>query len=75
MKQIQIKEYVISSWSLQEGDTQFGCDHEDYHFETVEVDTMRNGEHDTYETQLAVCSTCDETLEDIEPDIFDEIDD
>lgn len=30
-------------------------EHKDYEVETVEVDTMRNGEHDTYEVQIYVC--------------------
>lgn len=32
------------------------CDHVDYDWETTEVDTMRNGEHDTYEVPIAICS-------------------
>lgn len=45
------------------------CDHVDYEWETTEVDTMRNGEHDTYEVPIAVCSNweCGKVL-DIEPE-------
>jgi len=55
------------------------CDHVDYEWDTTEVDTMRNGEHDTYEVPIAVCSNwdCGKVL-DIdppEPDDFDDSDD
>ena len=31
------------------------CLHVNYTIETAEVDTMRNGEHDTYEVPVAEC--------------------
>lgn len=34
------------------------CAHQDLEIETVEVDTMRNGEHDTYEREIYVCADC-----------------
>lgn len=41
-------------------DNEFECLHDEgTHVETVEVDTMRNGEHDTYEVRIYVCDTCD----------------
>lgn len=45
------------------------CDHVDYQWETTEVDTMRNGEHDTYEVPIAICSNweCGKVL-DITPE-------
>lgn len=49
------------------------CDHESYHVEAGEADTMRNGEHDTYTVYYTECDDCGEAL-DIEPD-FDEPDD
>lgn len=38
-----------SSWS---------CEHPSFHEETVEVDTMRNGEHDTYPAKVLICDDC-----------------
>lgn len=35
------------------------CEHENVHNETTEVDTMRNGEHDTYEALIEVCDDCE----------------
>ena len=49
------------------------CDHENYHNEPHEVDTMRNGEHDTYTAYHVECDDCGEEL-DIDPD-WDEPDD
>jgi hypothetical protein len=65
MPAILIKQIETPALELNE-DGEFVCPHTDYHWETVEVDTMRNGEHDTYEQQVAVCSACDESLPDIE---------
>ena len=36
----------------------WSCEHEDVESEVVEVDTMRNGEHDTYETIAYDCTLC-----------------
>lgn len=33
-------------------------EHDDIEVVTVEVDTMSNGGHDTYETQIYECQTC-----------------
>lgn len=44
------------------------CDHVSYSWDSAEVDTMRNGEHDTYSVPIAVCDNpeCGKEL-DIEP--------
>lgn len=49
------------------------CDHVDYDWDTAEVDTMRNGEHDTYSVPIAICSNweCGKQL-DIEQEDPDE---
>lgn len=47
-----------SSWKLNE-DGEFECAHDDSRVETFEVDTMRNGEHDTYEVRGYVCADYD----------------
>lgn len=49
------------------------CDHVDYYWSTAEVDTMRNGEHDTYKVPVAICANpdCGKEL-DIEPSDPDE---
>lgn len=57
----------------------YHCLHSDYRIETTEVDTMRNGEHDTYEVPIAICNNtdpvCDETVLDLSPeDLYDEPD-
>lgn len=50
------------------------CDHENYHNEPHEVDTLDGrGEHTTYTSYHVECDDCGEPL-DIEPD-FDEPDD
>jgi hypothetical protein len=35
------------------------CSHPTFHEEDHEVDTMRNGEHDTYKTKILVCDECE----------------
>lgn len=46
----------------------FTCDHSSgHHFEDVEVDTTRNGEHDTYVSKVAICDDCDKQIEGIDP--------
>ena len=65
---IPVKEIELSSWSINEDDGHFHCDHEFTHIEQFEVDTMRNGEHDTYNVPGYVCDDCDEVLEDREVD-------
>ena len=53
----------------------FICDHGmSYHFEDVEVDTMRNGEYDTYMATTVVCDDCDQELEGIDPPSDDDED-
>ena len=64
---ITVKQIKTPRLTLNE-DGEFTCPHESYHWETVEVDTMRNGEHDTYESSVAVCDDCDASLPDIEPE-------
>lgn len=56
--QIIVKQPYQSSWILNE-DGEFECAHDDSRVETFEVDTMRNGEHDTYEQQGYVCADPD----------------
>lgn len=48
-------------------DGQYQCLHHDYEIKTAEFDTMTNGEHDTYEDRIAVCTNpeCDEEQVDI----------
>jgi hypothetical protein len=38
-------------------------EHENLEVEDTEVDTMRNGEHDTYAAQIYVCADCGVTVE------------
>lgn len=58
-KLIDIK-YVDAATYILNEDSEFECLHDEgTHVETVEVDTMRNGEHDTYEVRIYVCDTCD----------------
>jgi hypothetical protein len=58
-KLIDIK-YVDAATYILNEDNEFECLHDEgTHVETVEVDTMRNGEHDTYEVRIYVCDTCD----------------
>ena len=68
------EEHPESDWSEEVDGKEIihivlSCDHVDYNWETTEVDTMRNGEHDTYEVPIAVCSNweCGKVL-DIEPE-------
>lgn len=61
MKKIHVKDIPNCTWEL-EGDS-FFCTHDEIEIETFEVDTMRNGEHDTYETEGYVCAECGEDLE------------
>lgn len=35
------------------------CEHTETHVEDIEVDTMRNGEHDTFTEAIYVCSACE----------------
>lgn len=56
---------MLSDWlEAHEADLE-GCSHPDdaRQVEDTEVDTMRNGEHDTYPVQIYVCGVCNETLE------------
>lgn len=39
------------------------CEHEETRVENFEYDTMRNGEHDTYEAPAYVCELCEETVD------------
>ncbi len=58
MVTIEVKQPYQSSWILNE-DGEFECAHDDSRVETFEVDTMRNGEHDTYEVRYYVCADND----------------
>lgn len=58
MATINVKQPYQSSWILNE-DGEFECAHDDSRVETFEVDTMRNGEHDTYEQRGYVCADYD----------------
>lgn len=42
--------YCGASWS---------CEHPSYGEETIEVDTMRNGENDTYKQNALICNDCE----------------
>lgn len=52
---------TITSELGEEYDEDGHCQHVNAYTETTEVDCMRNGEHDTYETLIAVCDNpkCD----------------
>lgn len=39
------------------------CEHEDTREEATEIDTTRNGEHDTYDAVIEICEACDCTIE------------
>lgn len=64
-----------STWEL-EGDSFYCLHDEGVRVEQVEVDTMRDGEHDTYEVPVAICvdPDCDQEIEnyDFTPDYDDE---
>lgn len=45
-------------------DGEFYCEHENTHYEIVEVDTMRDGEHDTYNSEIEICDDCDAEVDD-----------
>lgn len=71
---MQPKQVTLPDGSVYEFDKvdfQYYCVHENVNIEKVEVDTMRNGEHDTYEQIIAVCanSQCEEEIENYQ---FDE---
>jgi hypothetical protein len=38
------------------------CEHDNTHTEEIEVDTTRNGEHDTYLTKIEICNACEVTV-------------
>lgn len=55
---IGVKVVPSATWEWEGG--AFYCTHDEgVELETVEVDTMRQGEHDTYETTLAFCADPD----------------
>lgn len=75
---IRIIEIPSATWQLAEGETTFECTHDEgFHKDTTEVDTMRNGEHDTYTVPIAICEDpdCDEDLDIPPEDLYDEPDD
>lgn len=60
---ITVQEVPTATWR-QDGDA-FFCEHDGgVNEEEVEMDTMRDGEHDTYTTQVAICAdpSCAEVL-------------
>lgn len=59
---IEVKQAEQSSWILNE-DNEFECTHDNRIVETFEVDTLRNGEHDTYKVRVYVCTDCGAELE------------
>lgn len=61
--QVAITEIETSTVELNE-DNEFECTHDvGQRVETYEVDTMRNGEHDTYEERGYVCDDCGAQLD------------
>lgn len=49
----------IYSCETKDCGASWSCDHPAYHEEDHEVDTMTNGEHDTYKTKILVCDDCE----------------
>lgn len=41
----------------------FDCSHHETRTDVIEVDTMRDGEHDTYETTIIICEMCESEVE------------
>ncbi len=59
---INVKEIVTSNWILE--DTSLYCQHDgDVTQEDIEIDYMRNGEHDTYKSSRTFCDDCGDELE------------
>lgn len=59
---IPVHEIEGATYLLEDG--LWVCQHDsDIEVEDVEVDTMRNGEHDTYTVKAAFCSDCGEEVE------------
>lgn len=61
-------------WECPEGLSD-SCEHEEIRRDSATVDTMRNGEHDQYETPVLVCEACEVTVGNDEPDFDDRSDD
>jgi hypothetical protein len=45
-------------WECEESGSSDSCPHYDTGVKTIEVDTMRNGEHDTYDARVYYCTLC-----------------
>jgi hypothetical protein len=58
---IQVQTPEASVYYLE--DDTFVCEHVNTEVETFEVDTMSNGEYDSYESRALVCQDCDEQLD------------
>lgn len=53
----------VYSCELDDGcGASWSCEHENFERGTGEVDTMRNGEHDTYEVPTAECTDCEQDV-------------
>lgn len=54
-------------------DGRYVCLHSNYRVEKVETDTMRNGEHDTYECYIGICNNDDPACgeQELEPEMID----
>lgn len=64
--QIEVDELYSDVWTLDDG--VFSPQHDSWRVETVEVDTMSNGEHSTYNTRVAICNDIDcESEVDVDP--------
>lgn len=50
-------------WYCESCEASGECDHSDTRVETFEHDTLRNGEHDTYETRGYVCNWCGSVID------------
>jgi hypothetical protein len=50
-------------WQCDSCETSDSCEHKETEEKSIEVDTMRNGEHDTYETKMQECLACRSEVE------------
>lgn len=59
MNIINVTQENTATWLLESD--KFSCQHDgNVVIKNVEIDTMRNGEHDTYMGIAAVCEDCEE---------------
>ncbi len=52
-------------WECEHCGTSDTCEHENTETIEDEVDTMRNGEHDTYKVKYEVCELCGVQVDDV----------